>query len=358
VAFVGSIFRECTAGHYFERWATGLDSRRFERTVVHTGPVSDAVSARIAAQVETFVPLRDTVHATAQWLSQADFDVIVHPEVGMDAMTYTLAALRLAPVQCAGWGHPVTTGSDAIDAYFTAGPMEPPGAESHYTERLVRLPGIGVDYAMPATPEGVTRAAFGLPRDRRLYTCPQSLFKIHPDMDDVFAQLLEQDDLGVMVFFQATARAVTEAFARRVQRALAARGVPPRGQLKFLPRMAARDFRALLSVSDVVLDTLHWSGGNTSLDAFAAGTPVVTTRGRFMRGRQTAAMLEMMEMPSLVAPDAGGAVRTAIEVASQPDLRAHLSQAIGERRGRLFRRPEAVAALGTALLELTAGKSG
>ena len=358
VAFVGSIFRECTAGHYFDRWATGLDPRRFERTVVHTGPVRDEASARIAAQVDAFVPLRDTVHATARWLGQAGFDAIVYPEVGMDAMTYLLAALRLAPVQCAGWGHPVTTGSDAIDAFLTAGPMEPPGAEAHYTERLLRLPGLGVDYAMPPTPEGVTRAAFGLPGDRHLYTCPQSLFKIHPDMDEVFAQLLEQDDLGVVVFFQATARAVTEAFARRLQRALAARGVPPRGQLKFLPRMAARDFRALLSASDVVLDTLHWSGGNTSLDAFAAGTPVVTTRGRFMRGRQTAAMLEMMELPSLVAPDAAGGVRTAIEVASQPGLRGHLSEAIGERRGRLFRRPEAVAALGAALLELTAGKTG
>ena len=30
VGFVGSIFRECTAGRYFERWITGLDSGRFE----------------------------------------------------------------------------------------------------------------------------------------------------------------------------------------------------------------------------------------------------------------------------------------------------------------------------------------
>ena len=33
-----------------------------------------------------------------------------YPEVGMDPATFALAALRLAPLQIAGWGHPVTTG--------------------------------------------------------------------------------------------------------------------------------------------------------------------------------------------------------------------------------------------------------
>ena len=37
----------------------------------------------------------------------------------MDATTFALAALRLAPVQCAGWGHPVTRGLPTIDAMFT-----------------------------------------------------------------------------------------------------------------------------------------------------------------------------------------------------------------------------------------------
>jgi predicted O-linked N-acetylglucosamine transferase (SPINDLY family) len=358
VGFVGAIYRDCTAGRYFERWATGLDPRRFERVVFHTAPLADAVSTRIAAGVDRFEPLRATARETAERLEAEALDVIVYPEVGMDAMTYVLAALRLAPVQVAGWGHPVTTGSDAIDAFLTSAPMEPADAASHYTERLVPLPGLGVDYALPAIPEGVTRAAFGLPAGRRLYACPQSLFKIHPDMDAFFADILEGDTEGVLIFFQAPARAVTDAFGRRIQRTLAARGIPPRGQVKFLPRMGGRDFRALLAASDVVVDTAHWSGGNTSLDAFAAGTPVVTTTGRFMRGRQTAAMLDAMQLQGLVAADLGAAARTAIEVASHPDLRADLSEAIRSRRDVLFGRPEPVAALGEALLGLTSGKAG
>ena len=37
----------------------------------------------------------------------------------MDATSFALAALRLAPRQCAGWGHPVTTGHATIDVFFT-----------------------------------------------------------------------------------------------------------------------------------------------------------------------------------------------------------------------------------------------
>jgi protein O-GlcNAc transferase len=358
VGFAGSIFRDCTAGRYFERWATGLDPRRFERIVFHTGPVSDAASARMAAGVDRFEHLRLGIRETAGRIAAERLDVLVYPEVGMDAMTYVLAALRLATLQCAGWGHPVTTGSDAIDVFLTAASMEPPQAAAHYSEELVGLPGLGVDYPLPAVPEGVARAAFGLPGDRRIYACPQSLFKIHPDMDGLFADLMQGDPSGVLVFFQATARGVTEAFARRLQRILATRRIPPRGQLKFLPRLPGRDFRALLAASDVVVDTVHWSGGNTSLDALAAGTPVVTIPGRFMRGRQTAAMLGAMGLETLVAPDLAAAARTAIEVATQPDLRRDMSSAILERRGAIFSRPEPTAALGEALLRLTALKSG
>jgi len=352
VGFAGSIFRDCTAGRYFERWITALDPARFERVVYHTAPVSDHFTRRIAQSCERFVALNSGTRHAAQTLLADELDVLVHPEVGMSSMTYVLAALRLAPVQCAGWGHPVTTGSEAIDYYFTCGEMEPPGAEEHYVERLVRLPGLGVDYAMPGPPAPVTREKLRLPPDGRLYVCAQSLFKIHPEMDALFAGLLAADPSASLVFFQATARATTEQFAARVQKALAGRGVAPRGQLKFLPRLAGPQFRGVLALADVVLDTARWSGGNTSLDAFASGTPVVALPGRFMRGRQTASMLATLGLGELVALTPADYVRTALEVARDRDRNAQLRRAIGERRGVLFEQHGAVAAFASALLEM------
>jgi CRISPR-associated protein Csy1 len=354
VGFVGSIFRDCTAGRYFERWITGLDPRRFERFVYHTAPVSDEFTARIAAGCERFVTLRAGGEATIEALRADTLDVLVQPEVGMTPLSYLLAAVRVAPVQCAGWGHPVTTGGEAVDRYFTCAAMEPSGAAAHYSEHLVGLPGLGVSYAMPAVEAPFERAKLRLPDDRRLYVCPQSLFKIHPAMDALFARLLAADPGGAIVFFQATARAVTERFAARLQCALAAHGVAPGAQLKFLPRMNASAFRRALAAADVVVDTTHWSGGNTSLDAIAASVPVVTLPGDFMRARQTAAMLRMADLPELVAGSADEYVRLAIAVASDRDRNSNLRRRLAERRGELFDQREPIAAFADALLAAAA----
>jgi CRISPR-associated protein Csy1 len=335
VGFVASIFRDCTAGRYFERWITALDARRFDARAYYTGPIADALTRRIEA-ASRFSHLRAPAREVAARLLADELDLIVYPEVGMDAMTYVLSALRLAPVQCAAWGHPVTTGSEAIDYFLTCGAMEPADASSQYTEKLVRLPGIGVDYAMPERPETPSRGSLRLPEGKRIYACAQSLFKVHPEMDSLFAELLRRDTEAVLVFFQAPAPAVTRRFAARLERALAARGVAPRGQVKFLPRAGSLGFRGVLAACDVVLDTTRWSGGNTSLDAFAAGVPVVTQPGRFMRGRQTAAMLQAMELEMLVCADHAAYLETALRAAGDARWNAQLRGAIAERRGALF----------------------
>ncbi len=352
VGFLGSIFRDCTAGRYFERWITGLDPSRFERVVYHTAPLSDHFTQRIARSCERFVALNSGARHAAQTLLTDELDVLVHPEVGMSSMTYLLAAMRLAPAQCAGWGHPITTGSDAIDYYVTCGEMEPPDAADHYVERLIRLPGLGVDYAMPEPPAPMTREKLRLPPEGHLYVCAQSLFKIHPEMDALFADILAADASASLVFFQATARATTEQFAARVQKALASRGVAPRGQLKFLPRLAGPQFRGVLALADIVLDTGRWSGGNTSLDAFASGAPVVALPGRFMRGRQTAAMLAALGLGELVASAPDEYVRIALDVARDRERNSRLRGAIVERRAALFDQHGAVTAFENALLEM------
>ena len=113
-------------------------------------------------------------------------DVLVFPELGMDASTFAVASLRLAPVQCAAWGHPVTSGLPTIDVFFSCSAMEPDGADAHYSEKLVRLPGIGTRYAAPAEFDDTVRSTLGLPNDATLFLCPQSLFKIHPEDDARF----------------------------------------------------------------------------------------------------------------------------------------------------------------------------
>jgi len=85
-----------------------------------------------------------------------------------------------------------------------------------------------------------------------------------------------------------------------------------------------------------MLDTSRWSGGNTSLDAIAAGLPIVARPGRFMRARQSAGMLRLMGIDELVAGDDAGYRAIAARIARDRAWRDAQSAAITAHRARLF----------------------
>src|SRR5262249_44840918 len=135
-----------------------------------------------------------------QRIAKLELDVLYYADVGMTAWTYFLAFARLAPVQCVTWGHPLTTGIPNLDYFISSELLEGPGAEEHYTEKLVRLPNLAVHYYRPQAPAEVRpRSHYGLEETGRLYGCPQSLFKLHPDFDAILADVLRRDPEGLLV---------------------------------------------------------------------------------------------------------------------------------------------------------------
>lgn len=356
IGFVSTWLHASTAGNYFERWMTGLDPARFERHVYYTGQGEDDLTRRVISASDHFVRLQQGPQANGNRILADGLDVLIHPEVGMSTGSYVLSAMRLAPVQFAAWGHPVTTGSLAIDYYLSCAGMEAEGHAAHYSEKVILLNGIGVDIALPTIEKRIDRSALGLPADAHLYFCPQSLFKIHPDMDEILVKILEGDSRAVLVFFQAGSRAITMAFGSRLSGRMAGAGIQARGQIKFLPRLSGEMFRSALGLADVMLDTLHWSGGGTSLDAFAVNAPVVTLPGAFMRGRQTAAMLRLMGLESLIATDIDDYIAKAIQLASNRSMNESVRETIAERKSNVFGRTEASAEFANKIYDTVVAK--
>jgi CRISPR-associated protein Csy1 len=338
VGFASAFFHDGTAGNYFRSWITGLERERFEVFVYHLSPGMDTVATEVRARADAFVEFggsraRPSVIAPA--IRNDALDVLVFPELGMEHTTFVLAALRLAPWQIAAWGHPVTSGHTTIDTFETCGAMEPADAEAHYTETLVRLPGIGTSYRRPRVPDSAPRARFGLPDDRVLFLCPQSLFKVHPDNDALFAAVLAANPRASLVMFDGRHPRVTARFVERIHRVFDAHGVAPQ-RLIVLPSQAHDDYLRINLACDAMLDTLHWSGGNTSLDALACALPIVTLPGALMRGRQSAAMLNVVGVRELVAASVDEYVAIATRVANDAACRAALRRTIAEGSSSLF----------------------
>jgi len=346
VGFCSHFFFNCVVGRYFASWITDIDKSRFEVFAYYSNETIAEDTRTIAAAADVFRHVSGKpLAAIAREIAADALDVLVYPELGMHPETFALAALRLAPVQCAGWGHPTTTGLGAIDWFITPGEMEPDGGEAHYSERLARLPGLGTRYALPpgdAAP--AERSRIGVPPDRTAYFVPQSLFKIHPGNDELLAAILSRDPTGVAVMFPSSLEPLTRTYRERLGGCLAKHGMALDERVRFLDFVPHREYLGINRACDVMLDTLHWSGGNTSLDALACGLPVVTLPGALMRGRQSAAMLRQVGVPELVARSSADYVDIAVRLGHSRDERRSLSERILLGREALFERREPVRA--------------
>ena len=315
LAIVSSRLHECTVGAYFASWIEYLAAAGWVLILVHIGDYRDALSERLAARAHAELTLTSDVKENSTRLHGVAADLILYPEIGMDYRTLGLAAQRLAPVQVCAWGHPITTGLPTIDVFLSCAEMEPEGAQAHYSERLLALPGLGTRYLTPAIPSALPRDALGLPTSGTLYLVPQSIFKLHPDNDSILVQIAQRDGDARFVFFAGVERGAVRAFRTRLACALNEAGIDPGPRLLFLPECSRADYLRVNLACNVMLDSLHWSGGNASLDALHCGLPIVTCPGRFMRGRQSMAMLRHLDCAELVVERPQQLAELATEIA-------------------------------------------
>jgi len=332
VVLVGSVFRDCTAGAYFGGWIGWLRDAGFEVVVYQLGPRRDAETARMAAAASRFHYIDEAtpLGSVAEQLRAESAGLVLYPELGMDSRLYPLAALRLARRQAMAWGHPVTSGLRSLDACFSCAEMEPADAAQHYIEPLRLLPGLGVDYRRPPLPPPASRAELGLPERGPLLLAPQSLFKLHPDNDPLYAELLQRLPQASLLLFD-DRPAWREALTQRLQRA----GIDT-ARLHWLTTGSRARYLQINAACDLMLDSRHFSGGNASLDALQAGLPVLTTPGRFMRGRQTAAMLGRIGLRErLCVDDPAQLADRAVELIESGEAQA-LRSALPQRLPDLF----------------------
>lgn len=358
IGFISNNFTNSTVGHYFQSWITQLDSAKFETYVYHTNLKRDSLTDSVQRRATKFVDAGTfSLFALAKSIVQDQVDVLIFPELGMHPLLFALASMRLAPVQCMAWGHPVTSGHANIDHYLSVSTMEPENAQAHYSESLHMLPGMGTHYAARTLPEVLPRAALGLPETGNLYLVPQSLYKIHPDNDRLLLDILARDSQARLVMFATERhRIATRIFVQRLNAAAAERSQAVEGRVTFLPFHGHQTYLQINQSCDVMVDTLHWSGGNTSIDALASGLPIVTHQGEFMRGRQSAAMLHMAGCPELIAENEDQLVDKVLSIGTDPAHRAQVRAKLKSQVSALFEQKAPVVALEEFLSAVTTGR--
>ncbi|MFI5014112.1 MAG: tetratricopeptide repeat protein [Hyphomicrobiales bacterium] len=330
-------------------WVENLNKGEFELYGYHLGQKLDDITKVAEQSFERFVtgPMMKA-ERWARLIRDDDLHVLVFPEIGMDMTSLRLAALRLAPVQAASWGHPNTSGLPTIDYFLSSDLMEGPDADEHYTERLIRLPNLSIHYnpPAPASKLELRRERFGVRPDSTMYWCCQALFKYLPQYDEVFPRIATRVSNARFVFIQhAHSSAVTRVLQDRLSRVFARYGLSAKDHCIFLPHMSYEHFSAVARAADVFLDSIGWSGCNSTLECLNWDTPLVTLPERMMRSRHTGAIMTMMGVRDTIADSVDVYIDMAVRLGLDKEWHRSISDKIRSSKHKVIDDMESIRGL-------------
>ncbi len=334
VGIVSSFLRDHTVGYLTSGLIENLDRKRFEVILFRAPPipVEDKFAPKIAKLADQVIDLPSNLNKSRKLIANEKTHILYYPEIGMEDLVYFLSFSRSAPIQIMGWGHPVTSGIPNIDFFLSVDNMETPESKTHYTEKLIRLKQLSICVKKPALPiKDPDAKIFGIDPEKKSYLCAQSLFKIHPDFDSIVDALLKKDPNGLVYFLSLYSQS-DEHFINRLEKKIGENIQ----RVKLINRVYSSDFPSLLKCSDVLLDIPEWSGGKTTLESLAVGTPVVHLPGEFMRGRHTLAFYKRIRVLDCVAKTPSEYVDIAYKLANNQSFRETIKNKILESSDILF----------------------
>jgi predicted O-linked N-acetylglucosamine transferase (SPINDLY family) len=344
--FDHSVYTAIVAG-----WLRALDRARFELTLFNVGTKEDVETRHARQSVDHFETGPRSVPDWARLIHDRALDALIFPEVGMNDVTLGLASLRLCRYQLAAWGHPETSGFPTIDGFLSADRLEPPDAQDHYCEQLVRLPNLGVHYEpheVTSSPADLT--ALG-PRPGPLFLCAGVPFKYAPQHDRIFVEIARRLGPCRFLFFQHDKFDLSRRVLQRISVAFRGAGLDPARHLVLMPWQSRASFFGLLRSADVYLDTIGFSGFNTLMQAVECRLPCVAFEGRFLRGRLGSGILRHLGLDELVATGVDAYIDLATRLAESSTYRAAFREKLGLAASRAYRDVSAVDALARVLLE-------
>jgi predicted O-linked N-acetylglucosamine transferase (SPINDLY family) len=314
-------------------WIENIDRRRFILYGYYTGKEKDQETSIAKQYFERFIEDIDSFEDWCQIIRGDNLHILIFPEIGMDSTTLKLASLRLAPVQCTSWGHPETSGLPTIDYFLSSDLMEPPHANDHYTEKLIRLPNLSIYYApLEVTDVQLSREAFGLRAKAILYLCNQFLPKYLPKYDEIFPRIAQQIRDCQFIFISNLNNTLTDQIRLRFNHAFQRYNLNVEGYIVFLPILGSEQYHAMNHLADIYLDSIGWSGCNSTFEAIACDLPIVTLPGELMRGRHSSAMLTTIGLTENIASNLDEYVSLAVKLGQDSEWRKYISNKISKSK--------------------------
>ncbi|MCK4951837.1 MAG: tetratricopeptide repeat protein, partial [Gammaproteobacteria bacterium] len=298
------------------------DKARFKIHAYSLRHREDIYQKTIASDCDVYRDLSSISSQEAtQQIIDDEIDILVDMVGYTGAARTEIMALRPAPVQITYLGYLSTMGANFIDYIIADSVVIPVEHESHYTEKIIRLPQFMVTSSLPGTGKVPTRSELGLPEDQFVFCSFNQSYKLEPTTFSTWMQILQAVP-GSVLWLYAGGNKSAE---KNLLSAAESQGIESQ-RIIFSPRAQMADHLARLKAADLCLDTFNVSGGATMVCALMAGLPVLSKLGERYLGRMGSSMNQCIKLHEMDSRTDVEYIQKAISLATQPELLASVRQ--------------------------------
>ena len=277
IGYVSGDFRTHSVAYFIEPILQAHHKDKVEVFAFYTGLYQDAVSARIKALVDHWIPIafKDDDLVFEQ-IRDLQIDILVDLSGHTQHGRLPLFARKPAPVQISYLGYPNTTGLQTMDYRFSDVYADPIGTESLCTETLVHLD-FGFHCYQPSKIALSLSTQRALPDDTIMLGSFNHLSKLTDRALALWAKILSALPTAKLVL---KAKGLHDENVRqRLHRQFQAAGVAPERVILHGTLESMQEHLELYQSIDIALDSFPYNGTTTTFEALWMGVPVVTLSG-------------------------------------------------------------------------------
>ena len=301
VGYVSGDYRQHSVSYFVEQLFTHHDRTRIELFAYSTQGQRDAVTDRLQALAEHWVPLVGIPDAAIRERIEADgIDVLIDLSGHTKHDRLGVFARRAAPVQAHYLGYFASTGLTEMDYWIGDEILTPAGTDSHFSEQVWRLPRVWLSYDGKA---GAPLIDWHPAQDGTVWLGSfNNLGKLTPATLALWAKVLHALPEGKLLLKTKELSAISN--RQRILDAMSGHGILP-DRIELQDSSVTPDWFAHMAYYDrldIALDPVGAvGGGTTNCDALWMAVPVIGLKGDRMASLMTTSMLNAIGRPEWIA---------------------------------------------------------
>jgi len=278
IGFVSEFLTDHTIGKLFSNLILDLDPNKFDVIVFHSLNTKEGFIKKIIDLKIRTISLPLLLNDKIKILQAEHLDIIFYPDIGMSGDLYYLTFYKLAKFQINTWGHPETSGNKNLDFFISNQMSELAEADGFYSEKLIKFNNFNIYCNSLETSD--KNVSFNFPENKNIYFCPQTIFKLVPEFDEIIKNITNLDKKSVICFIKDPFNHQYKIFLQRLKN----KGINL-DQILIIDRLSEKEFINLSAQADILLDPLYFGAGNSFIETFLNPCPLITHPSKFLRSR-------------------------------------------------------------------------